>query len=315
MPQTSHPFIVFTVPLVIILCFVPQCVKNEPFPKKQSPNAGNPPGFPGKLACKERMERLVRLDIPDSVMRRLSDCCDSMRHYEMYGKKALARRYGDFLDHEFSRVTARHQDFLYAARLKVEPLLKSFIDRKTALSGMRRNDADKMLAEADTLLKYGRFLKALEEMRILDTAMTSLLREEKRFAALREGILGTWKRDYRGPPRNEYVKTNIKIHEKKIYTFKPDGSYEAEDEMLGELEPGLKRDHLFFEWGEWDIKYDMVFVWPIREKCVRQVWIERDTATGKWVRDVGPTFDGTHPKENYNSLTLEELRNDYKKVE
>ena len=126
MPQTSHPFIIFTVSLVFILCFVPQCVKNESFPKKQSPTTGNPEGFTGKPACKERIERLGRLDIPDSVMRRLSDCCDSMRHYEMRGKKALARRYGDFLDHEFARVTARHQDFLYAARLKVEPLLKSF---------------------------------------------------------------------------------------------------------------------------------------------------------------------------------------------
>jgi hypothetical protein len=300
----------------MVLCFVSQCAKKEPLHEKQSSKAANPEGSPGELSCQERINRLVRLDIPDSVFERLSNRCARMRNFETSGEKASARRYGDSLEHEFAEASARHRDILYAARLETEPLLKSFIDRMAALSGMRRDDADRMLREADVLMKEGRYLKALGKMRILDTVMTSFLREETLFAAIRKEILGTWKRDYTGPPRNEYAKMNIKIHEKKIFTFKPDGSYEGEDEMHGELEPGLKRDHLFFEWGEWDIKCGVVYVWPIREKCVKQVWIERDTATGKWVSNVGPTFDATHKKENYNSLTIDELRNDYiKKAE
>ncbi|MBN1306753.1 MAG: hypothetical protein JXA18_02465 [Chitinispirillaceae bacterium] len=240
----------------------------------------------------QRISALQEKGVPDSVLADVKLYLYQVNAARKASQSGAMRTYGDSLKKGIVIAEAWYEQAMQANKPIVDRLRKSFVDRKAALSGLHLQDADSLLAIADSLIAKDWLVQARTKLESFDTIMGILVQNEEKAKEIRKKLIGTWKdvHELRPNPDDGY---RWKAVETRIFKFGDDGSYEGHEEMHGQTEPYRKEDWKFLSWGKFDLMGDTIYQFITREKCVEQVYHFLDPKTNKWRREDQKTYDST----------------------
>lgn len=259
--------------------------------------------------AEKRIATLEANGVPDSLLSAAKVFLFQVKSSMNTAASGYAKMYKDSLFFYLEKAEASYTNTLQQYKPFVDSLRKSIDKNKKQLSGTQLKVVDSILVYVDSFITKNWMLQAREKVIHLDTIMPGLLADEKKTKDLRPKLVGTWVSEME--PQGGY-----KGVEKRVFTFKTDGSFETAEEMKGQTAEFVKEDWKFLTTGTWDLRGDTVLMFVTREICPRQVYQNYQNVKGKpqWVENKAPTYDSTitnHSKDRF--VTYEYLTDVFKK--
>ena len=240
----------------------------------------------------ERIKALEEKGVPDSVLANVKVYLYQVTSARKAAQSGKMRTYNDSLKKGIVIAEAWYEQAMQTNRPIIDKLRASFVERKASLSGLPLQDADSLLAIADSLIAKDWLVQARTKMEDFDTVMGILVKNEERAKEIRKQIVGTWK-DVHVLEAPEDLGMRFSAKEVRVFKFGADGSFESSEERHGQTTPFLKEDWKFLSWGKWDLMGDTIYQFITREKCTQQWYTQKNVKLNKWEKKEHPTYDST----------------------
>lgn len=251
----------------------------------------------------KRLKVLQEQGAPDSLLSSVKVFLFQVKAAKKSGNSGLLRKNGDSLIFYLEKAEKDFEAALTKEKPYVESFRKKAEETKKELTGLQLKYADSVLSVIDGFIAKNWILAARDVCFRLDTLFPHLLNDEKLARKISKKILGTWV-SVRVP------EGGFKAKEKRIFTFKSNGTFRGSEEMKGQTAENLKEDWKFISSGTWKMRGDTAMMYVAKEKCARQIFTNLQIKGGKrkWVKNVMPTYDSTlAPGTKDRFLTYEYL--------
>jgi len=265
-------------------------------------------------SIEERIKTLEEKGVPDSVLSSVKVYLYNVKNLGKTGQMGKVRLYKDSLKTGIAGAEAWFDKAMQDNKVYIEQIKKSIDERKAKLSGLPLKDCDSMLKVADSFVSVNWLIQARTRFEQLDAAMATFLSNQEKADALRPKLIGTWKDVHTVRPPEDEEGAHYKAVETRIYKFGKDGAFSGVEEMHGQTTPFMKEDWKFLSWGTFDLMGDSIYLFVTREKCTQQIFTQLNAKTGKWDRNVKPTYDSTvtnNKKDKF--ITYDDLKIAFKK--
>lgn len=260
-----------------------------------------------------RIKALEEQGVPDSVLSSVKVYLYNVTTLGKTGQMGKVRKYKDSLKAGIAAAEAWYEKAMQENKIFIDSLRPTLDKRKTELTGLPLKDYDSMLAVADSFVALNWLVQARTEFEKCDEAMGVFLKNQERAEQIRPKLYGTWTDVHVVRPASEDG-GNYKATEKKVFTFKKDGSFKAIESMNGQTTPYMKENWEFQSWGTYDLMGDSIYLFVTREKCAKQIFTQLNVKTNKWKRNVKPTYDSTitnNAKDKF--ITYDDLKLAFKR--
>jgi len=192
--------------------------------------------------------------------------------------------------------------------------------------GLHKAEADSLLKAADSLIKIDYIFKANDIVRNFENDYSKKVKDQATADSLALRIVGTW--TFLDTAKHSEDK-NVNAVDRKVFTFRKDGSAYFLGEKKGQVSPYARIDAKFETFGTWDIKGDVIHITATKFVQHKQSSWQLNELTGKWGHInpqngqfvegkanviAGETLDADHkdlPKQNRN-VSFKELEEWYK---
>jgi len=271
-------------------------------------------GVSGKKlnAAEQRIAMLQQKGVPDSLLTEARVLLVQARTAKQLGNGIGAKSEYDSLEKLLTTAESSNGATVDQVKPGVTAMRKSIAERKLTLTGMQLAEADSLLAVLDATIAKNDWQTARDQAAMIDTVITSLLKNETTAKEVKPKVVGTW--NSTEIIKNKEDKSNAV--EKKSFTFAPDGKVDINEERNGQTNEALKEDWKFESWGTYSMKGDTILMNITREKCLKQVYENLRVKKGKkeWVKIEKPTYDSTisnGKKDRY--MAFDFLKGNFKK--
>jgi hypothetical protein len=262
--------------------------------------------------AEQRIAMLQARGVPDSLLTEARVLLVQARTAKQLGNGIGAKTEYDSLEKLLGTAEASHGATTDQLKPGVTAMRKSIAERKLTLTGTHLAEADSLLALLDATIARNDWPLAKDQAAMIDTVITSLLKNETTAKEVRPKVIGTWN-------STEVIKSKedkSNAVEKKSFTFSPDGKVDINEERNGQTNEALKEDWKFESLGTFSLKGDTILMKIAREKCLKQVYQNLRVKDGKkeWVKIEKPTYDSTisnGAKDRY--MAFDYLKENFKK--
>jgi hypothetical protein len=262
--------------------------------------------------AEKRINALTQSGMPDSLLTDARVLLVQIKTSKKYGGGASPQKLYDSAMTILSNAELMYLNATTKIKPGVEALRKTFDAKKQGLTGAQLQEADRLIKDLDSCMKMNKWPEAKILCDQVDTALASLVKDEKTAAEVKAKLTGTW---------NATVKTKDKqakadFTEKKSFTFLPNGKVDIVEERNGQTNEALKEDWKFQSGGTYSLKGDTIFIAVNKEKCFKQMYTNLIMKNNKsqWVKREKPGYDSTitsGKKDRF--LTFASLKGDFKK--
>jgi hypothetical protein len=173
----------------------------------------------------------------------------------------------------------------------VESLRKTFDAKKQGLTSHQLTEANRLIAEVDSLIKMNKWPEAKEKAEMTDTALAALQNDEKVAKDLKAKVVGTWN----STQKIKDKKAKADFVETRIFTFSPDGKLDIIEQHTGQTNETRKEDWKYQSGGTYSFKGSLILMSITKEKCFKQSFQNLIEKNGKpqWVKTEKPGYDST----------------------
>ncbi|HLV33170.1 MAG TPA: hypothetical protein VKY57_16505 [Chitinispirillaceae bacterium] len=257
-----------------------------------------------------RISALEEKGVPDSVLSSVKVYVYNVKAAKKGSNAGIIRKYADSMAIGIEQAESWYQKSMEEFKPYVESKKQELGEQKINLTGLQLKTVDSMFTLVDSLVQINWLIQAKNKVDKLDSIMPVLLENEKKASEIRNKLTGKWTDIHWVKPED----VNYKALDKRIYTFKKDGSFEGSESLKGQTTEFLKEDWHFLSWGKYDLKGDTIHLFIDREKCLRQIFIQWHINKKTWVKDEKPTYDSTitdGSKDRF--ITFDYLKENFRK--
>ncbi len=263
------------------------------------------------LDVENRVKTLESKGVPDSITASIKVFLYNYQTAKKLGNGNEASKITDSIFQTLANAEKWYQDFISQNKSAIESKISSFQSQKQNLTGLQLRTADSISKIIDSLVKADLLIQANEKIKVAESILPDLLKQEQAARKVKPGLIGKWK-DVHVVKAEE---GNFKYTETTLYTFKSDGSFEGSEERKGQSTPFMKEDWQFLSWGTYDLKGDTVFLFVSREKCPRQTFTQLNAKENKWVENKKATYDSTISDNSKDkSIPFTYIKDNFKKL-
>ncbi len=241
--------------------------------------------------AEKRIAMLSQQGVSDSMLTDARVLLVQIKTSKQYGGGASPQSLYDSVMTLLARAEFAYSNVASKLKPYVDSLRKTFDARKQRLTGVQLKEADSIVKRADSLITLTRWGEAKASCDAVDTALTSLVKDEKNAREIKTKLIGTWS----GVNKVKNKEQKADFVEKKIFTFAPDGKVTSVEERNGQTNESLKEDWKFQSAGTYSLKGDTIFLFIAKEKCLKQAYTNLVVKNGKtqWVKTEKAPYDST----------------------
>jgi hypothetical protein len=265
----------------------------------------------GKLkAADQRIEKLIRQGVPDSVIETAKMLVLDIRSAMQYGGGKDPQKLYDSLMVMLDKTETAYASTTNALKPGIIKKRTDFDGKRQTLTGMQLQEADRVMGKLDSLIGANKWPDEKKQCNIVDTVLQSLVVDEQRAQTIKPKLLGTW-------AGTEHITDNgANAIEKTVFVFAKDGMVEVIEEHTGKNDETQKADWKFHSKGMYDVKGDTAFLTISHEQCLKQIYWNLMEKGGKtfWEKTEKPAYDSTitsGKKDRF--ITFAQISKTYKK--
>jgi hypothetical protein len=261
----------------------------------------------GKLnAADQRIEKLVRQGVPDSVIETAKMLVLNIRSAKKYGGGADPQKMYDSLMIMLNKTEESYATTTNSLKPKIVEQRAAFDAKRKTLTGMQLQEADMVMTKLDSLIGANKWPEAQKMCGSVDTTIQSLMLDEQQAQVVKSKIPGTWSGS------QHITGDGANATEKTVFVFGKDGKAEVTEEHTGKNSESNKSEWKFHSLGTYDVKGDTAFLTITREQCLKQIYW--NLADKGWEKSEKPTYDSTITSGKKNRfITFAEIKKSYSK--
>ncbi|MCU0609985.1 MAG: hypothetical protein MUF22_09495 [Chitinispirillaceae bacterium] len=261
--------------------------------------------------AEKRISALSTKGVPDHALSPAKVSLYQARESKKRGSAGEANKAVKQLKIELASAESLYRDKIITLKPGTDSLRSVLQNRRADYTGMQLAKLDSLIAVVDSFIKIDWMLQANTKAKELIDFLPSLTADSERSKELRQVIPGEW------VCTNKTTSTEnkaINAVEKKIFTFKKDGSAVLSESKKGQSGPYLKEDWDFLSTGTWDVNGDTICLFinrfAIKKQMFERLYIKGDEKT--WKKEPQPTYDSAITDGSQNRyITFADLKIDF----
>ncbi len=268
--------------------------------------------------AQKRIDELKTKGVPDSALSRAKVFLYQAKDAKQRGNSGIARFAADSLRIHMAQAEAIYNDNLNRLLPVIDSMRSVVKVNKASFSGLIVKKIDSLMVPIDSLVNIKWYLQAHNLLKEVVARIPQFKFDDDRARELRPRIPGEWICINETKSKED---KNVNAIEKKIFTFRNDGTTLLVENKKGQSGPFLKEDWEFKSWGKYDLIGDTIILFIDRFASVRQnferLYVEDDGKGKKkkvWKKEPQPTYDSLITDGSQNRyITFMDLQEDFKK--
>ncbi|HON09494.1 MAG TPA: hypothetical protein PLE24_01400 [Chitinispirillaceae bacterium] len=265
----------------------------------------------------KRIDELKTMGVPDSALSRAKVFLYQAKDAKQRGNSGIAKVAADSLRIHLAKAESMYKDNVNNLLPVIDSMRSVIKMHKANFSGITLKKLDSLMVPVDSLINIKWYLQAHHLLKEIVARLPQFKFDDDRAKELRPRIPGEW------TCINETKsKENKAIHaiEKKVFTFRKDGTALLVENKKGQSGPFLKEDWEFRSWGKYDLIGDTIVLLIDRFAAVKQnferLYVEEENGKKKtvWKKEPQPTYDSLITDGSQDRfITFTDLMEDFKK--
>lgn len=264
--------------------------------------------------AEQRIKKLSDKGVPDSLLSQSRVLLYQARDAKERGNFGIAEKAADSMFIHIAKAEEQYKKSMERLKPFVESQRQTIRSESAQLTGLQKKASDSLAGIIDSFISKGWLLQAEDHIKKYSQYLPQLKFDEERAKELRPRVTGTW--ECTNITKHSQDKT-VHAVEKKIFSFKKDGTGSFIERKKGKSSPGFKEDWEFVSTGSYDLKGDTIHLLVDRFKRVRQdIWELKENSKGKkeWIKNSAEPYDSLITDESQNRYILfEDLKKDFVK--
>lgn len=262
-----------------------------------------------------RVAALSEKGVPDSSLSRAKVFLYQAVDAKKRGNVGLAKMSADSMRILIAKAEAQYEDDMNRLKPWVLSEKQRINSETSGLTLLHKKHADSTMAMIDSFVKINWLLQAESITKEYSKYIPKLKSDEERAKELLPRVQGVWVCTQKTTHRED---KSVRALEKKIFTFRRDGSVFLVEKKSGKSTPFFKEDWEFNSFGRYGLKGDTIRLFIDRFKAARQnFWDLKKDSKGrkKWVKNLdATTYDSLITDGSQDRfVTFHDLKEDFVK--